>query len=170
MGWETIQADGSKNFPTVSFSAYSPSISEVANTLPPSGELKCMYCSKGHWSSDCKTYPTISSRINKLKERFNSKFCRPCLRDNRAAEACKIRGRFCKICKINDSHHHSLCYQKFGNKRDAMTGTSSHLLTEQTESPGSGSEDSALSNFTIYSVTDRLLPPWKLFSKGRPST
>ena len=71
-------------------------------------EKKCAFCSKPHFSSQCRTFDTAA----KPRDALQGWTCYACLSPNHSVRTCNNRSP-CYFCS-NDSHHSSLCPQRFG--------------------------------------------------------
>ena len=81
----------------------------LSNELKKRREKRCIFCEGRYWSDECRRYPNIASRKEKIKVR-----CYTCLRKNHRAKECKLPERFYVHCGDKGKHHRSLCPTKFG--------------------------------------------------------
>ena len=109
-----------KNFQTSGFkqnqTRYLPKFSSEA--LIASGKKFptkiCIYCDKPHWSDECKTFPSVDSR----KERIRGT-CYNCLKKGHLIKDCSI-DKPCFHCKQRKNHHRSLCPKRDSGKREYL--------------------------------------------------
>ena len=97
----------------------------VANTKQPSAPRyfdQCRYCDKRHCSDECPTYRTIEDRKKQLRDS-----CFKCLKTGNLSRDCK-KNKSCVYCGEVNTHHRSLCPQKFQVKL-----FSAHLSEEISE-------------------------------------
>ena len=92
-------------------------------------ERKCIFCSNNHWSDECRQYPDIKSRKNKLKDR-----CLKCMKLDHKVRECKVQGKICVHCGEKDKHHRTLCPKKFNQDEDQKNDTSTLESNDDTES------------------------------------
>ena len=89
---------------------HSPRIEHQSTGSFATGETNrksCAYCGRHHWSDECKTYPDVKTRREKLIG-----CCFNCLKKNHLFKECKST-RPCVYCKRVGNHHRSLCPQQF---------------------------------------------------------
>uniref|UniRef100_A0A8R1XSN6 Uncharacterized protein n=1 Tax=Onchocerca volvulus TaxID=6282 RepID=A0A8R1XSN6_ONCVO len=55
----------------------------------------CIFCTQDHWNSECDVYPTVKSRMKRLK---SLKKCAICFKDSHKTELCKAKKK-CFYCK-----------------------------------------------------------------------
>ena len=70
-------------------------------------KMKCVYCSKSHWSDECQLYKTLFERKRNLRGK-----CFVCLSDKHLVRECTSH-KACFHCKRRGNHHQSLCPEKF---------------------------------------------------------
>ena len=70
----------------------------------------CIYCNGKHWSDECKKYPTVTARKEKIKGH-----CFICLKTGHKQKDC-TSDKVCAHCKQKNRHHRSLCINKFPEK------------------------------------------------------
>ena len=80
----------------------------------------CRFCNGNHWNDECTRYPTIEARKQKIRGS-----CFICLKQEHRTNECTLR-KNCFYCGQVNSHHRSLCPQKFGHLRKE----SAHLVEE----------------------------------------
>jgi len=78
------------------------------NDRNDSQKITCKFCSKSHYSSDCKMYETAEARKNALPPDA----CIICLRTGHSRQKCSSRGQ-CYFCR-NRTHNSAFCPSKFG--------------------------------------------------------
>ena len=83
----------------------------------------CFYCSKNHWSDECKEYADIKSRKKKA-----SGCCFICLKKGHLLKKCQST-RPCVYCKKSGNHHRSLCPKQFSS----VTELSNSSIKEREE-------------------------------------
>ncbi|MCG8033321.1 MAG: DUF1759 domain-containing protein, partial [Candidatus Thiodiazotropha taylori] len=71
---------------------------------------QCRYCNNRHLSDECEKYQTIEERKKQLKDS-----CYRCLKVGHLSKECK-KAKTCVYCGERNSHHRSLCPQKFKMK------------------------------------------------------
>ena len=81
----------------------------LSSELKKRREQRCIFCEGRHWSDECRSYPDLAARKEKIKDR-----CYICLRKNHRAKECKLPRRSCVHCGDKGKHHRSLCPTKFG--------------------------------------------------------
>ena len=62
----------------------------------------CIYCNGKHWSDECKKYPTVTARNEKIKGH-----CFICLKPGHHQKDCKT-SKVCVHCQQKNKHHRSL--------------------------------------------------------------
>ena len=87
----------------ISGSRVSPRSNNRRWNLPP-----CRYCNGSHWSDECLKYVTAESR----KQRFRG-CCFLCLKPEHRTRECGV-SKTCFYCRELNSHHRSLCPERFG--------------------------------------------------------
>ena len=70
-------------------------------------QIRCVYCSKPHWSDECPNYITLQARRERLKG-----CCFNCLKKGHTLRDC-TRDRACVHCGRRKNHHRSLCQRLF---------------------------------------------------------
>ena len=90
----------------------------VAGAKP--AQVKCVFCEQDHWSDECKKYPTMDTRKEKIRGR-----CFICLSKYHLIRECVVN-RPCYYCNQRRNHHRSLCPDKFTTKLDCM-----HIAQEE---------------------------------------
>ena len=80
----------------------------------------CIYYNGKHWSDECKKYPTVAARKEKIKGH-----CFICLKQGHHQKDCKT-SKVCVHCQQKNKHHRSLCINKF---QETPSGTAS-VVTE----------------------------------------
>ena len=96
----------------------------------------CVFCNKtDHYNDQCKTYPTATVRLQKLKENFNNRFCSNCLAPNHYLQVCRNRKECC-YCRRN--HNRALCFQRFPdtNSNANIASEFSTITLQSVESNG----------------------------------
>ena len=112
------------------------------NEEPVNGgqRLVCFYCQKEHWCDECKTYPTLQSRKEKIKGN-----CFICLRPNHLLRDCKVN-KPCVHCQKAGNHHRSLCPKRFplDEKGETVALVTDPLIATEVESSLLVSSDQVL--------------------------
>ena len=109
---------------------------------------QCRYCSERHWSDECSNYSTLEERKKRLRDS-----CFKCLKVGHMSKECK-KNKTCVYCGEINSHHRSLCPQKFKTKTSGA-----HLTGEVSAMCGggacamSGDGMCAISNGGVCSVS-----------------
>ena len=70
-------------------------------------QIRCVHCSKPHWSDECLNYVTLQARKERLKG-----CCFNCLKKGHTLRDC-TRDRACVHCGRRKNHHRSLCQRLF---------------------------------------------------------
>ncbi|VDK66998.1 unnamed protein product, partial [Onchocerca ochengi] len=70
--------------------------------ISKSRKRPCIFCTRDHWDSECDVYPTVKSRMKRLK---SLKKCVICFKDSHKTELCKAKKK-CFYCK--GLHHSAL--------------------------------------------------------------
>ena len=110
-------------WPTSQVGDTKPTAEALFSSTKPTKDLKarkrqiCIYCNGKHWSDECKQYPTVTSR----KEKING-LCFICLKPGHHQKDCKVN-KPCVYCQQKNRHHRSLCINKFPSEKPAETGT-----------------------------------------------
>ena len=85
-------------------------------------QRKCIYCSKEHWSDECKDYPDIQSRKKQIHG-----CCYICLKKGHQLRDCSSK-RTCVYCNKERNHHRSLCPKQFQQVSTITNDTGPSLL------------------------------------------
>ena len=72
----------------------------LSSELKKRREQRCIFCEGRHWSDECRSYPDIAARKEKIKDR-----CYICLRKNHRAKECKLPERSCVHCGESNKEH-----------------------------------------------------------------
>ena len=105
---------------------------------PESYRNKCRYCAKAHWSDQCPSFRSVNERKAKLQ---NS--CFRCLKEGHRSDECKLTKK-CFYCGEQNSHHRSLCPQKFKPKSTMAHAVNENVHTQESEIQSSQQNESAL--------------------------
>ncbi|VDO47322.1 unnamed protein product [Onchocerca flexuosa] len=90
----------------------------------------CIFCIRDHWYSECDIYPTVNSRMKRLK---SLKKCAICFKDSHERELCKAKKK-CFYCK--GLHHSALCDKRNTSSPNIITLPRKQELTQlSTDSP-----------------------------------
>lgn len=99
---------------------------------------QCRYCNNRHWSDECEKYPTLEERKKQLKDS-----CYRCLKVGHVSKECK-KSKTCVYCGEINSHHRSLCPQKF--KRKISSAHLSGEISDLTEQSACANENVLISS------------------------
>ncbi|XP_078343990.1 uncharacterized protein LOC144629631 [Oculina patagonica] len=77
----------------------------------------CIYCNGKHWSDECRKYPTVAARKEKIKGH-----CFICLKQGHNQKDC-TSNKVCAHCQQKKRHHRSLCINNFPEKPAATVNT-----------------------------------------------
>lgn len=77
----------------------------------------CIYCNRKHWSDECREFPTVTARKEKIKGD-----CFICLKPGHHQRDCKTN-KMCVHCQQKNRHHRSLCINKFPEKPKETVNT-----------------------------------------------
>lgn len=86
--------------------------SSSKTNLQNKGKPVCVYCNGRHYTSECETYATVSTRQSRLKE-LNR--CNRCISTQHNVDNCNIMLQDCKRCH-KGKHHTALCVSKVKSK------------------------------------------------------
>lgn len=77
----------------------------------------CIYCNRKHWSDECREFPTVTARKEKIKGD-----CFICLKPGHHQRDCKTN-KMCVHCQQKNRHHRSLGINKFPEKPKETVNT-----------------------------------------------
>uniref|UniRef100_A0AAF5PLL4 DUF5641 domain-containing protein n=1 Tax=Wuchereria bancrofti TaxID=6293 RepID=A0AAF5PLL4_WUCBA len=95
---------------TSALTVTTPQTNRKANMKISKTQRPCVFCNKNHWDNECQTYPSLKTRMQRLKE---NNACLNCLQPGHTTINCKTRKRVCFYCKGH--HNTALCYTKYNN-------------------------------------------------------
>uniref|UniRef100_A0AAF5Q7D3 DUF5641 domain-containing protein n=1 Tax=Wuchereria bancrofti TaxID=6293 RepID=A0AAF5Q7D3_WUCBA len=95
---------------TSALTVTTPQTNRKANMKISKTQRPCVFCNKNHWDNECQTYPSLETRMQRLKE---NNACLNCLQPGHTTINCKTRKRVCFYCKGH--HNTALCYTKYNN-------------------------------------------------------
>ena len=131
---------------------------------PSCSPPKCLFCSKVHWSDECKQYTTVIARKRLLNGR-----CFICLRHGHAQKDCQVR-RACPHCNARGKHHRSLCPKKYGSPREPATSALAATVdsTQQLSSTWPTTEPSTLASGQESAIMQTALA--QVVNRSSPTT
>ena len=98
----------------------------------------CIYCNGKHWSDECKKYPTVTARKEKIKGH-----CFICLKPGHHHKDWKTR-KVCVHCRQKNKHHQSLCINKFQEKPTETANVVTEPISTITENTLLASDEQVL--------------------------
>jgi len=100
----------------------------------------CRYCSKKHWSDECRKYATLAERKRQLQDS-----CYKCLKTGHKTNECHAN-RMCVHCGIRNDHHRSLCPKKFNTSQTSVHMSEEILHSNEHESSNTSPENALMSS------------------------
>ena len=111
---------------------------------------KCHFCGKDHWSDECRIFPSLESRKEKVLGN-----CFNCLRRGHQLPQCRFK-KSCYHCKKVGNHHRSLCPQAFkGHSASTLVATDETVLMQTATAKVNGIQQSKNARIFLDSGSHR---------------